>query len=344
MKRVTIRDVAREAKVSVTLVSFVMNAKRDKDGNLDCPVNPETAKRVLQVAQKLGYRRNFAAASLRSGRSNTIAVIPNDISNKFFAGISRCIEDKAHQYGYTVFFASSDENAAKLDAVLDAVMAHNIDGVIIAPCTGGDEAVRKALDAMVPVVLLDRDIDGLEGVGKVLLDDVEAGRMATDLLIGKGFRNIEMISYTLGISSLSERETGYRQAMMDHDLYDNVRIHYTTYGDAEGDVEKFIREAVDRGVDAFFLPTYSLSALALSALKKLGLSTPDDLAIVGFDESDIYSLYTTTVTHIVQPLKALGEKSVEVLIQMIQGEAPQRIILRPELKEGGSTEKKELKP
>ena len=63
MKRITIRDVAREAKVSVTLVSFVMNAKRDKDGNLDCPVNAETAKRVLQVAQRLGYRRNFAAAN-----------------------------------------------------------------------------------------------------------------------------------------------------------------------------------------------------------------------------------------------------------------------------------------
>ena len=111
MKRITIRDVAREAKVSVTLVSFVMNAKRDKDGNLDCPVNAETAKRVLRVAQKLGYRRNFAAASLRSGRSNSIAVIPNDISNKFFAGISRCIEDKAKSYGYTVLFASSDESA-----------------------------------------------------------------------------------------------------------------------------------------------------------------------------------------------------------------------------------------
>jgi len=103
MKRITIRDVAREAGVSVTLVSFVMNAKRDKDGRLDCPVNPETAKRVLKVAERLGYRRNFAAASLRSGKSNTIAVIPTDISNKFFAGISRCIEDMAHKYGYTVF-------------------------------------------------------------------------------------------------------------------------------------------------------------------------------------------------------------------------------------------------
>jgi len=338
MKRITIRDVAREAGVSVTLVSFVMNAKRDKDGNLDCPVNPETAKRVLQVAQRLGYRRNLSAASLRSGKSNTIAVIPNDISNKFFAGISRCIEDKAHQFGYTVFFASSDENAQRLESVLDALMAHNIDGVIVAPCTGGEGAIQKVVDSKVPVVLLDRDFDGMTGVGKVLLDDVEAGRMATNLLLEKGYKNIEMISYTLGISSLSEREMGYRKAMMDNDLYDGARVHYTTYGDAAEDIEKFIKNAVDRGVEAFFLPTYSLSAQVLGAMKKLGFTTPKDLAVVGFDESDIYTLYTPTVTHIVQPLKELGEKSVEILIGMIDGKPAESIVLKPTLIQGGSTE------
>ena len=143
MKRITIRDVAREAGVSVTLVSFVMNAKRDKDGKLDCPVNAETAKRVLRVAQELGYRRNFAAASLRSGKSNTIAVIPNDISNKFFAGISRQIEDAAHKLGYTVFFASSEESAEHLSAAIDAVTAHNVDGIIVAPVTRQKISIRR---------------------------------------------------------------------------------------------------------------------------------------------------------------------------------------------------------
>lgn len=337
MKRITIRDVAREANVSVTLVSFVMNAKRDKDGNLDCPVHPDTAKRVLEVAERLGYRRNFAAASLRSGRSNTIAVIPNDISNKFFAGISRCIEDKAREFGYTVFFASSDEKADKLANVMDAVLAHNIDGIIVAPCTGGDPAIAKATDMRVPVVLLDRDIETLDNVGKVLLDDQEAGRMATNELISKGYRKIEMISYSLGITSLSEREAGYRKAMLDQGLYDNAKIHYSTYGDAAREVEGIIRDALSRGVEGFFLPTYSLSAQVLSVMKKLGLQTPKDFAIVGFDESDIFSLYATTVTHIVQPLKELGEKSVEVLVNMIGGKPAEKIVLKPELKAGGST-------
>ena len=137
MKRVTIKDVAKEAGVSVTLVSFVMNAKVREDGRLDCPVSAETAEKVLEVAKRLGYKRNPAAASLRSGRTNTIAVIPTDISNKFFAGLARYIEDRSNLYGYTVLFGSSDENAAKLGDVMDAVLAYNVDGIIVAPVAGG---------------------------------------------------------------------------------------------------------------------------------------------------------------------------------------------------------------
>ena len=229
MKKITIKDVAREAGVSVTLVSFVMNAKVGEDGRLDCPVNPETAARVLEVAKRLGYRRNVAAASLRSGRSNTIAVITTDIANNYFAGISRYIEDKSAQYGYTVLFCSSDENAEKLASVIDTVLAYNIDGLIVAPVPGGQEAISKAIDARVPVVLLDRDIEGLENVGKVLLNDVEAGDMATECLINNGYRKIEMISYDLDISSISERAEGYRRTMAAHGLESHVNT--TTYGD-----------------------------------------------------------------------------------------------------------------
>lgn len=335
MKRITIRDVAREANVSVTLVSFVMNAKRGKDGRLDCPVNPETAARVLEVARRMGYRRNFAAASLRSGRSNAIAVIPNDISNKFFAGISRCIEEKAKEFGYTVFFASSEENAETLSEVLEAVLDHNIDGVIVAPCKDSTPVISRLVESDIPTVLLDRDVEGLEAVGKVLLDDESAGKIAAGELIGKGYRKIEMFSYSLGISSLLEREAGYRKAMEEASLADNIKVQYLTYGNA--DVEALVQDALSRGVEALFLPTYSLSASVLSAMKKLGLNTPDDLALVCFDESDIYSLYATTVTHMVQPLNELGEKSVNVLASMIDGNPPETIILTPTLIEGGST-------
>ena len=340
MKKVTIKDVAREAGVSVTLVSFVMNAKMGKDGRLDCPVKPETAARVLKVARKLGYRRNAAAASLRSGRSNTIAVIPTDISNKFFAGISRYIEDKAFSYGYTVLFGSSEESAERLDAVMDTVLAYNIDGVIVAPVQGGMPAISKAINSNIPVVLLDRDMEGLEDVGKVLLDDVEAGKMATNHLLEKGYKKIEMISYTLGISTIKEREEGYKVAMKEAGFEENINIQYTTYGDAKADVAHFVKDAIARGVEALFLPTYSVCAQTLAVMKENGIKTPKDLALVGFDESDVYSLYENSVAHIVQPLRELGEKSVQVLRNMIEKEPGETtIILKPSLMDGGSADK-----
>ena len=339
MKKITIKDVAREAGVSVTLVSFVMNAKVGEDGRLDCPVNPETAARVLDVAKRLGYRRNAAAASLRSGRSNTIAVITTDIANNFFAGISRHIEDKAAQYGYTVLFSSSDENAEKLASVIDTVLAYNIDGLIVAPVPGGREAISKAIESKVPVVLLDRDVEGLEGVGKVLLNDVEAGAMATEYLIENGYRKIEMISYDLDISSISERAEGYRRTMAEHGL--ESRVDTTSYGDPHKLMPSIIKDALERGVEAFFLPTYSLTALVIGVMNELHLRTPRDLGLVAFDESDLYRLGPSTIAHIVQPLRELGEKSFELLHSMIENEPGDGIIiLRPELVPGGSVIKK----
>ena len=337
MKRVTIKDVAKEAGVSVTLVSFVMNAKVREDGRLDCPVSAETAEKVLEVAKRLGYKRNPTAASLRSGRTNTIAVIPTDISNKFFAGLARYIEDRSNLYGYTVLFGSSDENAAKLGDVMDAVLAYNVDGIIVAPVAGGEKAIRKATDLGVPVVLLDRDIEGLDGVGKVILDDQEAGRMATEEFIRHGFKKIEMISYTLAISSLKEREVGYSQTMDAHGLSAFRKVHHTTYETVDHDIEIIIQDMLSRGVEAIFLPTYSLSAAALMVIKKKGLQVPQDLAVIGFDKSQIYRLFSTSVAHILQPQKEFGENAVDILHDMIENKSAGRsIVLKPTLIPGGS--------
>ena len=228
MKKVTIRDVAREAGVSVTLVSFVMNAKMGKDGRLDCPVNPDTAERVLQVAKRLGYRRNNAAASLRSGRSHSIAVIVSDIANPFYAEICRNIENIAYKDGYTVIFASSEESPQKLSHLVETMVGYNVEGLIVAPCLGGEPALARALSIGIPTVLIDRDMPG-EEFGRVLIDNVDAGKMATKYLIHQGFGKIEMLTYKSGVTSLTDRETGYSLAMEEAGLKDEIRIHKIDY-------------------------------------------------------------------------------------------------------------------
>ena len=318
MKKVTIRDVAREAGVSVTLVSFVMNAKMGKDGRLDCPVNPDTAERVLQVAKRLGYRRNNAAASLRSGRSHSIAVIVSDIANPFYAEICRNIENIAYKDGYTVIFASSEESPQKLSHLVETMVGYNVEGLIVAPCLGGEPALARALSIGIPTVLIDRDMPG-EEFGRVLIDNVDAGKMATKYLIHQGFGKIEMLTYKSGVTSLTDRETGYGLAMEEAGLKDEIRIHKIDYEAeaAKKDAIDVFRDAARRGVEAFILPTKRIAMYVFNALNVLGLSMPKDFSFVCFDESDVYELNKPVVPHIIQPLSEIAFKSFELLQKMI---------------------------
>ncbi len=320
MKKVTIRDVAREAGVSVTLVSFVMNAKMGKDGRLDCPVNPDTAERVLQVAKRLGYRRNNAAASLRSGRSHSIAVIVSDIANPFFAEICRNIENIAYKDGFTVIFASSEENPQKLAHLVETMVGYNVEGLIVAPCLGAEAALARAISIGIPTVLIDRNMPGDE-FGRVLVDNVDAGKMATKYLLHQGFGKIEMLSYKSGVTSLTDRESGYAMAMEEAGLKDDIRIHKIEYDTeaAKKDVIEVFREAAKRGTEAFILPTKRIAMYGFNALNALGLGMPKDFSFVCFDESDAYELNKPVVPHIIQPLSEIASKSFDLLQRMIEG-------------------------
>ena len=322
MKKVTIRDVAREAGVSVTLVSFVMNAKVGKDGRLDCPVNPDTAERVLQVAKRLGYRRNNAAASLRSGRSHSIAVIVSDIANPFFAEICRNIENIAYKDGFTVIFASSEESPQKLSHLFDTVIGYNVEGLIVAPCLGAEAALARAINIGIPTVLIDRNMPGDE-FGRVLVDNIDAGKMAAKYLVHQGFGKVEMITYKSGVTSLTDRELGYELAMGEAGLKDDFRIHRIEYEAeaAKKNVIEIFRDAARRGAEAFILPTKKIAMYAFNALNVLGLNLPKDFSFVCFDESDLYELNKPVVPHVIQPIPEIASKSFELLQKMIENKA-----------------------
>ena len=339
MKKVTIRDVAREAGVSVTLVSFVMNAKMGKDGRLDCPVNLNTAARVLDVAKRLGYRRNNAAASLRSGRSHSIAVIVSDLANPFFAEICRNIENIAYNDGYTVIFASSEESPEKLAHLVETMVGYNVEGLIVAPCLGGEKALERATGIGIPTVLIDRDVPG-DGFGRVLVDNTDAGVMATKYLFHQGFGKIEMISYKLGVTSLTDREFGYSKAMEDAGLKDEIRLHRIDYDAdaAKKGVIEIIRDASKRGTEAFILPTKKIAMYGFNALNVLGLNFPKSFSFVCFDESDTYDLNKPVIPHVVQPIAEIAQKSFALLQRMIAGEVPddeKEVILKAKLILGG---------
>lgn len=345
MKRITIRDVAEEAGVSVTTVSFVMSNKKCEEAGLDkkyCIVE-ETADRVLQAVNKLGYRPNLAASSLRNGRRNTIGVITSDIANHFFSDIARSIENVAYDSGYTVLFASSDESESKMESIVDTFLDNSLDGMIIAPCKGGGAVVRKVIDAGIPTVLFDRDLPGLS-CGRVLLDNVKAGEMAVDLLYDAGYRKIAMINYSLGISSMDDREKGYREAMRRHSLSGEIDVCTTVYGQAEQDIRDYIIDCVRRKVDAILFPTNTISVIGLEVLHDLNIEVPDVMAVVCFDKNDCYDLYSPRITRITQSTEDMAVESFNMLRKIIERpdeKYDHTVVLQPEviLRESTSTKK-----
>ncbi|WP_418991776.1 LacI family DNA-binding transcriptional regulator [Alistipes sp.] len=332
-RKVTIKDIATEAGVSIALVSFVMNSKAD--GKDPHRVNKETAQRILAVASKLNYQPNNAARTLRSGKTHTIGVIVSDISNKFFADIARCIEDRAYKHKYTVLFGSSDENPGKLENLIEVFRNKGIDGLIVVPCEGADAAICRVAQENLPIVLLDRQVANTN-LSSVVLDNRRAGAEITKALIRRGFTRIEMISYSMKLSNIGEREEGYRIGMAEAGLGGNVRIHQLRH-DKLRKIDEIIRDARQRGVEAFVFATNTLALSGLTAIFRNGWRVPEDVAMACFDSNETFDIYKTAVAYVRQPIERFGTEALDLLIKSIEQQdettTSTRIVLTPEIVE-----------
>lgn len=335
MAKVTLKDLARELGVSITLVSRVLNAQKRDDGSLDCDIASQTAQRVLDAAERMGYRRNRLAASLRSGKRYMIGVITPDISNFAFSEAGRYIEDLAHRDGYSVMFGSSVESARRLESLLDIFAAQDVDGIIVTPCAGSENVFRKALSRNIPVVLINRDIPSLEGVGRVFLNNISGMRRIVNHLISGGYRKIELISERMNVSSLQDRENSYRAAMEAAGL--EPYIYHVDSDLQEGQTRNAVAEAVRKGTEALITPRIKLSLYTLGAITDLSLEVPRDMALFCHDESPVWTVRRPTISYASQCSDQVGTEAYKMLRSMIAGGPPGKVLIEPELYFGDST-------
>lgn len=340
VKRVTIKDVAKEAGVSIALVSMVLNSNIGPDGKPNCPVRKETAKRILRAVAKLGYIPNKAAASIRSGRTYTIAVITSDISSSFFSEISKYIENLAYDQGYNIIFASSDENPVKLSKVVDSAIRLGVEGMIVVPSPNGEATFNKISGLEIPIVFLERDVPDFPKAGRVLLDNPEAIRLSLSELYDSGYRKIELLANDMNISTIQTRVEGYRREMIKWGLEENIHINYVKNGSKAEQVEDLLRSAKARGAEALYLTSNTITILTMIAIKNLKLKVPQDIAFVGFDYSPFYEVYATSVSYIHESAEQLAYESFKMLVDMIENNAEaSTVVLTPELIKGNSSKK-----
>lgn len=312
---VTVKDIAREAGVSPALVSFVM--RNASSGKRNYRVNPDTASRVLEVAKRLNYHPNTSARALKSGKYDTIGVILSDIANQFFAEVARMIEDEAYKNGYSVLFGSTDEDSQKLERLTHVFLDKGIDGCIVVPSSNSALCVKPLLDKRVPLVFFDRRIDGLD-TPSVILDNVGVSWSLTRELIEKGYRFIEMISYSMDLSNVRDREAGYEECMRSAGLDGFVNIHRVVHHESSSTIDNIVADARKRGVEAFVFATNTLAVQGMSAIFRNGFNIPQDFGIATFDKNDAFDIYTTDLLYVCQPLELFAKELIRLLMSEIR--------------------------
>ena len=311
-KSPTMKDVARLAGVSISTVSHVINKTRY--------VEPETREKVYEAIKTLGYRPNILASSLRKRVTNTIGLIISNITNLFYPEVVRGVEDLLAKYNYNLILCNSDENVEKEKNYIEVLFSRRVDGLIITPSKSSE--TRENLDLFreknIPVVLVDRKIEGLEE-DVVLADNIEGTYEAISYLISLGHKRIGIITGPLDTTTGCERLEGYLKALEDKGIKKDDNLIY------EGD---FKEEGGYKGVEALLNisnpPTAiftSNNLMALGALKKiteLGLKIPQDLSLVSFDDMDWFPYFSPPLTAVYQPAYELGETAVKLLFERLK--------------------------
>lgn len=314
MKKISLKDIAAEVGVSIALVSYVLNNK--KEGR----INKAVAEKIRATALKMNYRTNQIARSLKTSKTNTIGLILADISNPFSAALARYIEDAADKYNYTVIFGSSDENPEKYKKILDALINRQADGLILSPPEHAEPQIIDLQQQQIPFVLIDRYFPDIQ-TNYVILDNYKAAFEATQHLVDCGNKKIGMINYASSLFHLAERTRGYLAALTKNKIaFKSDYLQQVNAGSIKEETENATQNLLQRKAPADAL-LFGSNVIAMHAVKYINqkkFKVPEDVALVCFDEADAFDLFYAPLTCIKQPIKEMGQLAVEMLCQDIE--------------------------
>ncbi|GHH94338.1 LacI family DNA-binding transcriptional regulator [Streptomyces capillispiralis] len=316
----TMADVARSAGVSVATVSHVLNDTR--------PVLPHTRQAVLDAVEELGYTPNTLARSLVTSRTRSIGLAVSAISNPYFTEILQGVEAAALEHGYSLLIADPHDDPQHERKVVQLLHERRVEGMIVAPSAQPRELLAYLGRHQVPAVFLDRLVDAPGDGGGPRFDQVCAesteptARLVTHLA-GLGHRRIALVAGRPGLSTTSERITGYRHGLAASGLPFDERLLVHGYSESTGG-ERATAGLLSLGSRPTALVTANnaMTIGALRALRAEGLSVPGDIALCCFDDFAWADLFSPRLTAIAQPSRDIGARAVQVLLDRL--DAPER--------------------
>lgn len=308
-KKATLADVARLAGVGPMTVSRTINGHPY--------VSDVTANRVRAAIRKLNYRPNLAARVLTGQSSRSIGLIVPDLSDTFFSTIAHAVQEVARDSGYLVWLAVSDEDAS-IEAAQAEMMAHQpVDGIVLVPADSKHKYLKQLATGSLPVVTVDRPME-VASTDTVGVENRSGARLAVDHLIQHGNRRIICAASNSHLLTIKERIVGYQEAMRNARLRCEPEVHLSSLTSA--------REAMSRSFasrtppEALFTANNVSTTWIIETLREMKIEIGKDIALVGFDDVEFYSLLTPSITAVTQPIAELGRMSARLLMQRIKGE------------------------
>lgn len=306
----TIYDVATRAAVSPATVSRVMN----KRGN----VHPDMASRVFEAIEELDYHPNGMARNLRRQTSEVWALILSDIDAVHFTSISRGVMGVSEAVGRSVVLYNTDDNLDKERRAIEVAIANRVGGVVISPASGRVTNLEPLLDRDIPVVTIDRQVDGAP-LSSVMVENAFGSEQATSHLFAAGYRRVACVNGPPQLSSFVERLVGYRRGLASVGArYDPALVVTSDAREAGGYEALRTLLALDEPPDAVFVTNSLMTLGALECLADAGVRIPHEMGIVGFDEHPWARLLRPSLTTVAQPTYELGRQAAELLAQQTQ--------------------------
>ena len=311
MKYITLKMVAEKAGVSVNTASRAINNKPD--------ISKETKKRILQIAQELGYVRNDTAVALRTKKTGTIGVVIADNRNPFYAEVLNGMEEAAREKNYHIILANTQRDYKKEEEAINLLLAKRVDGLLITPVQDKDDDIKNLIEAKIPFVIVGRDFENIE-VDAIYNDEVKGGFLATEYLIKKGHKRIALIDGFLYKSPAKGRLEGYKKALNKYRI--SLDESLISVGDIDvKDGYERTKQLFEKELDftAIFAYNDMMAFGVMQAIKEKDLRIPEDIGLVGYDDIPLSSLISPSLTTIRLKKQELGVESVKLLLSRIIG-------------------------
>ncbi|RED50557.1 LacI family DNA-binding transcriptional regulator [Seonamhaeicola aphaedonensis] len=336
-KRITLKHIANQFDVSIATVSKALSDSYE--------ISAKTKEKIQQYAKEHHYKPNSVALSLLNKKTKTIGVIIPNIMNNFFAKVFVGIEEKATEKGYSLISCISNESYEKEVKTMELLKNGTLDGFILSLAEETQEKeqyqhLKNTINEGVPMVLFDRVTDEI-ACDKVIVDDFEGARNATNHLIKTGCKRIALISVIDNLSVGKLRAKGYEKALTDNNITIDPKL-IVKIGKRE-DFETAMKIVLaDKSIDGLLCLEESSAVQSLEIVKRMGYHMPNEMSIICFTNGKLPQYVTPRITTISQHGKYIGEMAAKILIDRLEGEidAPfQTKVIKTSLIERESTKR-----